>query len=54
MVASGCVIAAVQLLKYSSVAFGWTLETARADEPIAKANEINEAAEQEHFAPGLQ
>jgi hypothetical protein len=44
MIASGCVMAMLNLLKHAAVVFGWSLDTTRTEELITKATEINDAA----------
>jgi hypothetical protein len=50
VIASACVMAALNLLKHAAAVFDWTLDTTTTDELITKATEINEAAALEQAA----
>lgn len=50
MIASACVMAALNMLKHAAAVFNWSLDIATTDELIAKATEINEAAALEQMA----
>jgi hypothetical protein len=43
-IATACVIATLNMLKYAASIFGWSLDVATAGELITEATEINEAA----------
>jgi hypothetical protein len=43
-------MAALKLLKHAAIVFDWSLDTAKTDELITKATEINNAAAREDMA----